>query len=338
MDDRFERVCKAAGKKVVNAEYLNDDDRLQLERTLQQFEAFAKSYIDLALPGHHIAIGFYDSLQVNAFATTCDGQDAIGISWGGLQKLRSEFVRAIDYRDQFAWLPSGKELEAVDWLFDCAKYFIFIHELGHIWHGHTSLLQTGRVPAFWFETGPLKGRPLSKIDRQTMEMDADGFAADNLFDFGLEYRPFPGINSQWEQTHGTGATRLLMIAMSLHFTFRIFNKPIDFDPQEQQVHPSPPLRQRMIAGSLIAAALRRNAASEDDAMYIILRGISEAEWLYATINGISPATEAITAAWGNEGHLYQRKLLRRWRVLRPQLDALKRSGELPAIQDIPEDD
>jgi len=332
----FERLCVEVGLTALDGEALCESDQEDMIGTLTQFNQLATNHANTRHPGHFIDIGFFDSDEVNAFAATWEGIDAIAISWGCTTVLRTLFDSALE-KPGFPWVPDHQRISASMWLYECAKHFIFLHELGHIWNGHTSLLNQRGVLPFIEELSVFPDQGLGSLDRQTMEMDADGFAAANIFSLGLYVHKFPTVNRQIEEEYGVGATGLAMASLAIYLVFRMYDEAIDFDHAAVRVHPSAPLRQRMIAGSLAVAAAKENVFSSEQAMQLIVRGMSSAEDVYSRIRGTKRDDEAFIAALGEEGERYLRRLLRQWHILRPQLDPLKRGGVLPPVQDVPND-
>ena len=336
MQDYFERLCEAAGVSAVDAEQLSFEDQAELIACLQLFEGFAIHHAQTRKPGHHIEIGFFAADDVNAFAATWEEQDAIAISWGVVTVFRKFFTNLMA-ADVMKWIGPEDREAAAQWFYDCAKCFVFIHELGHIWNGHTSLINNRGVMPFLYEISAFPDGKLGNLDRQTMEMDADGFAAANIFNMGVVVNKFPAVSSEIEDRFGEGATHLAMVAMATYLVFRMFDAAADFDDEALHAHPSPPLRQFIINGALIAQAAKSGIFSEKTAVDVTLTGVLTAEHVYAKAMGKKIDDSALKAAFSEQGQKFSRKLLRNWHVLRPQLDLLKRGGILPPVQDIPDD-
>lgn len=332
MEHYFEKMCAAADVAALDGEALEEANQEEMIVCIQQFSAYAKLHASTRRPGHNIEIGFFDDDQVNAFAATWQGEDAIAISWGVVTQLREAFSKVVFVPGRFAWLADDKRTSAATWLYECAKHFIFLHELGHIWNGHTSLINQKGIASFIFELRAFGSDALGNLDLQTMELDADGFAAANIFNLGVIHNAFPSVNPKLEDAYGPNATNLAMVAFAVYFVFRMFDEAADFDDEETYSHPSPPLRQRLIAATLAAHAERNGLMSEANAWPIIAAGVNAAEDLFALYAGKERDDQAMKEAFGPEGEKYTKKLLRHWHILRPQLDKLKRGGVLPEVQ------
>ncbi|MBY5399767.1 hypothetical protein HFN01_33785 [Rhizobium leguminosarum] len=338
MDTYFDRFCAAAGVIPLDGESLGYEDQEELVNCLRGFMTYAERHASSRKPGHHIEIGFFSADEVNAFAATWEGQDGIAISWGVVATLREAFMSAMRHPNSFSWIPTEARDAAGTWLYECSKFFVFLHELGHIWNGHTSLLVHRGVAPFIEEIRAFGGGELGNLDRQTMEMDADGFASAGIFSLGVGVMKFPAVHTGIEQEFGPGATQLAMVSLSIYFVFRLFDEAADFDGEENHAHPSPPLRQLIIAASLAAASARAGVFEEDNAWQVILHGMTSAEDVYARHAQKPSDDAAFQAARSKEGKKYIDKLLRHWHILHPQLDQLKRGGILPPTQEILDDD
>ncbi|MGO6847984.1 hypothetical protein ACCS84_33190 [Rhizobium ruizarguesonis] len=337
MSDYFDRLCAAAGVLPLDGNCLSVEDRQALLDCLGQFTTYARLHASTRKPGHEIEIGFFNAPEVNAFAATWDGQDGIAISWGVVTTLRQAFRSALIPPDYFTWIPTEARDDAATWLYECSKFFVFLHELGHVWNGHTSLLVQRGISAFIEEIRAFGDGTLGNLERQTMEMDADGFASANIFNLGVATHKFPITHEGIEKEFGPGATQLAMVSLAIYFVFRLFDAAADFDDEEKHAHPSPPLRQLMIASALAVAAHNSGVFEEKNARQVIFQGMTAAEEVYARYAEKPIDDAAFQAAAGLEGGKYIRKLLRHWHVLRPQLDQLKRGGILPPTQKIADD-
>ncbi|MBB3286684.1 MULTISPECIES: hypothetical protein [unclassified Rhizobium] len=329
MDSLFERMCEARGRKPLDRGALNSTDQVEVSKSLGFFNWLNEEHGRSRNPGLKIEIGFYDSHQVNAFATIFEGADVIAISWEAVKSLRDLFHDVLDL-PVLTWIDEPYRPAAATWLYRCGMHFIFMHELGHVWHGHTSLVERHGI-ATMDEVTAFPDGTLGNLDRQTLEFDADAFAATNVFNYTVFSCPFPVVNPAWED-FGHGMTSLIMTAFSLHLLFRVFDKAVNFDLDAQRPHPSPPLRQLILAETMTAQAEEKGgflSASE-----IIEWGIKGAEEAYAKRQRMPFDDTAIQEAKGPEGKKYIAKLLRNWHSIRPQLDPLKRGGLLPPTQEV----
>ncbi len=329
----FDTAFGRLGKKALDFQKLRAEVQAQYIAHLASYTEYASLYGGSTNPAHQIKVGYFDSSKPNGCAAILDGQDIIGIS-SEVPKLKEGLFREIIEQPFFAEIPDHEQEGAVSWLGDCAQHFLFWHELAHVWNGHTSFQAKAGV-LFIDELSAVSDK-LGNLDYQTMEMDADGFAAATSFNH-LSRFAFPHRLTAIEGKLGPGTTSLTLGMVAIYLLFRLFDAAADFDDEERKSHPSPPLRQRLIAGSLAAQAKRSGAMEERAALSIVLAAAHLGENLYADSRRIPRDSNAFDEALGERGDLYQRKLLRHWRVLRPQLDVLKRRGTLVPVQDIPDE-
>lgn len=327
MSDVFESWCFQSGRTPLMAEQLKDDDQVEMVRSLMEFTKFNDLHARKRDTTVDLEVGFYKSSEFNAVASSYKATDVIAISWGIVTTLRNLFNDIMHF-EKLSWIGEDQRDAAATWMYECALLFIFLHELGHVWNGHTSLVKAKGI-AFLDEMNAFPDGSLGRLDRQMLEFDADSFAATNMFNYGTLSHPFPSINPSWEQ-FGDGLTGFVMVAFSLHLLFRIFDRAADFDHEEKRIHPSAPLRQRIIADTLA-----RRAEDGDrymGALEVALWGMNLAEDAFAFRVGKPRDDNALQAVMGPEGERYIRKLLKHWHIIRPQLDPLKRGGVLPVAQ------
>ncbi|PZM12074.1 hypothetical protein [Rhizobium tubonense] len=324
MDTVFERMCAECGLDPLNGDGLEFEDQEELVRCIWQVNQLNADHAKIRAPGFEVEVGFFKSSQRRAFSGIFEGTDVIAVSWGIIETYRGVFSGIMGL-SVFSWIPQHQRDEAALWLYECAKHSIFLHELGHIWNGHTSLKQQRGIASS-------RDGGLSNIDLQTLEFDADSFAATHIFNFGVITHPFPIIKSELDDQFGRGATYLLMTVFAIYMVFRLEDRPADFDPDEKKLYPSTPLRQRMMAGVLVAHAGKKGLFEEQNAWDLVVQGIWTAEEVFAKWMKRPRSDTAVRAALSAEGGKYQDKLLQHWHAIRPQLDPLKRGGELPKAQ------
>ncbi len=329
MDSLFERMCAARGLKPLNREALNSTDQVEVSNWLEFFNWLNEQHARSRNPGLQIEIGFYDSHQFNAFATIFKLTDVIAVSWEVVKSLRDLFHDVLDL-PVLTWIDGPYRPAAAAWLYRCGVHFIFMHELGHVWHGHTSLAEQHGI-AFMDELTAFPDGTIGNLDRQTLEFDADAFAATNVLNYAVLSRPFPVVNPSWED-FGNGMTSLIMTAFSLHLLFRLYDKAADFDPHARRRYPSPPLRQVILAETMTAQAEEKGGFLS--ALEIIQWGITLAEEAYAKRQRMPVDDTAIQETMGPDGKKYIAKLIKHWHIIRPQLDPLKRGGLLAPTQEV----
>ena len=333
MPKKFESICAELNIVPIDAKKIKETDRAEFINCITQFTEFSAHHASTRKPGHVIHIGFVDSNEFNAWAATWGGEDFIAINWGVLDTLRNIFERMVE-TSAFSWLPETVSPSRLSkWLYECGKFFVFLHELAHIWNGHTSLLAEKGIPLMQ-EIRSLSGDKIGNIDLQTMEMDADGFAAANSFILGMHYGPRLSLmNEKWEDKFGSGGIYLVLVSFVTYSVFSLFDSAAAFE-EEERTHPAPALRQYMISHSLIAKATDIGAFTDDNAISAVFEGAKIAEKAYAEVSGRESNVEAVVKLLTVDGLRHASKLLRNWHSLRPPLDELKRGGVLPPLQEI----
>ncbi len=335
-DDFFEEMCRSANRKALDAEWLSDSDQEELIQSLDQFQRYSALHASSRKPGHHVEIGFFESVNFDAFATTWREVDGIGISWGVMIRLKETFDALVAMPSYFDCYNDDQKKYIATWLRECAKWFIFFHELGHIWNGHTSFLNEHGRAEFYFETSSSGGEALSNIDRQTLEFDADCFAAANIFNFGFLQNPFKLAYEKIESQAGEGSTKTAMISFSLYVLFRMFDKELDFDEHARRQYPSPPLRNFLIFSTMIAQAEKKGTHKNEEIKAQLINGMVFAEVLYSKLKNQDHKIDVLNELMGPKTDIYLNKILRNWHNLYPRLNVLKRGGVLPPPQDLGE--
>lgn len=121
-----------------------------------------------------------------------------------LKKEKSEFINnnpseriaiKLNYKfDEFQTyelpiiLPNNSDILLADLMSMISIKFVILHELGHLYNGHVALhkVSTNAKYKELYMTFQGVDSSLTRIDYQTMEMDADAFAMTNLIDHIVE--------------------------------------------------------------------------------------------------------------------------------------------------------
>ncbi|MBY3564145.1 hypothetical protein [Rhizobium laguerreae] len=328
----LESFLAARGYRMMRPNALEGAALAEFNSCLDQFREWAEAHAAFRNPEIKVVTVFLNSSEANAFAFT--EADVIGVNWGLIVKIRELLGQVFDPMN-FSWIPEDRRAAAKEWLYESAKFFFFWHEMGHIWNGHTRLAKTAGLAAI-DELGATSMGSLSSKDFQTLEMDADSFGATQICSMARRF-PFPVKNSILENEQGDGATSLAMLAFSSYLVFSMFGREMRLEEQESWDHPSAPLRQLAITGTISTKAVQMGWFNIDQASYLTQIGTQVAEDAYRSAFKEDPVSEDLAEtfnpAFSSEGANYLSGLLEHWKLLRPVLDQLKPGGVLPAVQD-----
>lgn len=286
-------------------------------------------------PGHQVAVGYLEDMSWNARATTIDGNDVIAIFFG---LLRDSYLISRAIADRGVDLPwanlDSPELkrEMGHFLHQAMVTFVFLHEQGHIWSGHTD---------FWGAKygsrtiDELRGDPAALLDRQTIEMNADGYAASNTVSTALHhfhtYSP-RWLSAEFDSKYCAGASMVATALFAVYLSFRGWDQAWRLEGMEQRFYPASPMRMSMILNASLEA-LRMRGLQTERGVDLVTEVMKAGERAHAAITGEPENPSVIIQTFSTEGIIYLRKLLRHWAVLRPELDKLKRGGNLPPVED-----
>lgn len=314
--------------------------------------------------GHSIAIGYYELPEFNAFAGTHQGEDLIAISANLPISLSLLFRRAMHFPSILPFVgntegmvappplaandilnvltslpphPVG-ELDPVrerlaDFLTSIAFRFIFMHEMGHVWNGHTSLTEI-RTGFGMLKEADTDNRGFSALDRQVIEMDADCYAARTMATLYFPEKEWLPSNPEWESEYGQDSTYTILRNFAIYLAMRCFDEVAAWEGMDESGYPPVPLRQYFVSATWFTALAKDHAIDVMKAIEMI-GPISEAgEMAFADLVGKPVDVSGVAMAYSPEGMEYAKNLLRHWATLRPQLDSLKRGGTLAPVQDI----
>jgi hypothetical protein len=301
-------------------------------------------------PRYRLEVGWLFDGELNACAgiEKISNCDCIGINIGTVHLLRTLFNRMLAHREVLAFVgnsyfehkpsytltPTKLHLKDFDqrtipndgirigysnYLFYCAFNFLFQHEFGHLFHGHSDLL----LQRFGFRVLDERGRStltaLTPLDKQTLEMDADSFAINDVL------TQIPANKSR----HSS----FFAAIFAVYCLFRLFGSEniADDDALLAEEHPPAVYRQRFILGAILEYVQDTKLMPLPTFADVIAGVIEEAEIAFAVLTGSSPlAAPQINESFERIGKVLS-KLLANWKVLRPELERLKRGGELVMV-------
>ena len=318
-------------------------------------------------PDARLELGFALEPEFNAWAATFDGVDFIGINIGVYFILRDLFDRMLSnpnilkgVGDITAEDPQPAPYADIDKVDQSsppqahpyrpkdpvrAKYstdlmllgfdFIFQHELGHIFNGHTDWLNKNLGFRALAEVGAASIPGLSGLDLQTLEMDADCFAAQDGLNrtWGAQRNPDPSITTPvYLEKLPLGSRReaTFTAMFSYYCVWRLFSEEThgEVDQILKEDHPPAAYRQRYILGLAGEIALKQEILTKEEFAQTFGDCATEAEKGFTALTGV-PVNKAIHGpdTWTKSGELLNR-LTTNWRIIRPQLLPLVRGGNL----------
>ncbi|TBE20546.1 hypothetical protein [Rhizobium ruizarguesonis] len=335
-----------------------------MESALDRFKRISEARsAALAAPDHKVRIGFTEDLAFNAFAGTNEDGDIIAICLNVPISLALLFNRALMFRAVMPWLdefddshvdpkplatddlrfpllrpqphPTGKfgklRTSLSFLMMNIALDFIFLHELGHLWNGHTSLVQARFGLGVLTEIEDDKKLPLSAIDRQTLEMDADCFAARIMATFSFPEKDWLPPNPEWEKEFGEGSTYLIIRIVAIYLAMRCFDEVPSLENMENRSHPPVALRQTFFMLTCFAALNKDTGRDLAELSRMVLPVIGLGEEAFALLTGKPVDAAGVKLSYSAEGIAYTKGLLKNWGKLRPQLEPLKRGGILAPV-------
>ncbi len=348
-DGEFERRIWASDGELVPLHLAPElDGFAKLAReTLADVRATVRWIEDQSGATERTAIGFLEGSYWNAH-TGSHGEDVVGVRWGVVVASLILFHRLLAQPKVFPSVgdASGEEafvdppgvlepdtlavvgaslrvpndpelLRIAQYMFSKAILYVFLHELFHVWDGHTGLDK----------------KALSPIDLQTLEMDADAQAIDRLLQLARFETNGAQPREPVESKFGPGATVAFDTLSSAYLAWRFHHSAITHSLARTGGN-HPPLAHRMGICLYTAATtlVLRWGFSPEDAGEFATSVLRSAEEAYATLTGVPYDPSIMDIAFGPVGHDYRAELLAKWHRVRPTLKP--RFGTLAPLQTI----
>lgn len=144
----FSEMCRATGRVELAPKYLADTERKIVANSLEHFSEMQSLHAASRNSQHVVNFGFLEELRVNAVAIAWNNGDYIGLNFGVIRVLYSIFIE-VAHRSSLPWLTTEEvKRRTVSWLFECAKEFLFWHEMGHVWNGHKAWFRRAGCRSF----------------------------------------------------------------------------------------------------------------------------------------------------------------------------------------------
>ncbi len=318
----------------------------QIEQAANGMILSARSHVP-RLPEIHF--DFIHNGEINAYAFKSEGRYFVGVTTGTLYMLQVVLSRMLAERALFPSYgnPNGEAddlpplkgyvahaqkmcdaglrlvLPRTPFRFQCSGYFFFQafsfllgHEIAHIARGHVDYWEAETGSSFVAELTGGGSAPTPKIERQTIEMDADMrsiFA--NAASLELTNRNAARLLNPWTSAFPDLETLIWDWAFAMHTLFRLFGD-IQFRPSELTTDTYPPLPVRRAiarATSYAAFAVREPTPSRKE---MVLRALTAAgeycEVAFAKILGTEVSTEGYLAALGPAAKEHHDRLIACW--------------------------
>jgi hypothetical protein len=212
-------------------------------------------------------------------------------------------------------------------------YFLFFHELGHIFNGHINWLEQNLGFRALSERGASSILGLDKLTLQTLEMDADSFACDAILMWALRAKHGATPNRPvipMDTGLGTPLETIFLLVVSIYSVFRIFSDEeiISEESIFDNDHPPAAFRQMYIMATFLAVIEKYGIVEQAGFLECVGRAIGAVEKAFKRMTGRKPAYSSNLDRVSELRSAVLRKLLAHWKALRPQLDPLKRGGVL----------
>lgn len=222
-----------------------------------------------------------------------------------------------------------------------AFHFLVMHEVAHLRNGHVDMLKNLGIQEL-SEVGSSQEPTGDSLLRQTLEVDADSYAAAKSLGFAIERvgvvagEDGPAAGA-FRDAYGDYERALHTLAVSIFLLFRIF-APRDgpIENVGMGTHPPSWLRLRCTycaVGEAVGKITAGRVSSEQFFDYAA-DAIVEVEEAIAKISSRSVDLRWAMAAFDEESVTvtaagYLDEVSKKWREIRPELDQLKRGGVLP---------
>lgn len=198
--------------------------------------------------------------------------------------------------------------------------FLVAHEVGHLVNGHVGLLnQLGGNDLAEFGWEAPVG--LTNLDQQTMEMDADCFAASQgIFRTLDRFRRPETLNEEWRKAFTTFEDAVRTWVSSVFLLFRLFGPGAGLASRATARHPPPRVRQLYVvvtAGEFLKSFAETEMADCFTATNALV--VKDCEIAFGRIGGEPPRYDGLPEATSPPALAYLDELLVNWKQLRPRL-------------------
>jgi len=316
------------------------------------------------VPGYRVDIAISEDVKYNALATTDDKGDLVVTSANLPLALEAIFKRALCFKSVIPFAGSFDEdhidpepvnrsdliyfldsnvprigfpsdetrSRLASHLTVVAMDFVFEHELGHIWNGHTSLFRSHGLSAIE-EIEKKPDSRIPKIDLQTLEMDADAFAGTAMSGRTYSEHTWLPAFPKWEDEFGVGSTYLMLRMFAVYLALRCMDEAATLAKVEMRKHPPIYVRHFIILASWMGAISRSTGRDVNELYKMHPYVAGAAENTFAALTGREVDLSGLNMAFSAEAREYHKSLLKNWALLRPQLDTLKRGGNLAPVSE-----
>jgi hypothetical protein len=344
--DRFDHETANMGGRLSREQMQNEVAvavYADIEELALQLIGSARQFIP-ALP--HIHFDFILNSSVNAIAFKANDTYFIGVTGGTIAMLQLVFGRMLADRRLLTHIGNPQEesnhdplstplipnatkmyLSGAHWvmprsrmrisyfghLFDQALLFLIGHEVAHIVRGHVDYWQSKHSGAFFAEAESSAIDDDDRLERQTLEADADrrsagssassikatlGGVAQNATAWTLAPLCYEDIAYGW--------------AFAMNSFFRIFgDERISGHAQRSSGYPPLPTR-RLMAMEVVFDSMRKFLGNDQQAFEPIGRALKDVEVAFATIMDSRLSMDGLKDAQSSEGQKLQRRLQECW--------------------------
>lgn len=203
-----------------------------------------------------------------------------------------------------------------------ALNFLFEHECGHIVSGHVRWVAGMGFTSLEEQDAPRAG--ISGIDSQTLEMDADGFAAHHGILYmhwlmqGADQLPKEkaAFIKDWE-------TVLFNWTFAVYSLFRLFGyREYDNSRLTSYSHPPPGIRQRLMMLNINQLLRDRLCVQfNKDPFDIMFDAIDHVEFAFNELSETPLKRNVLDFAYTEEGGQHMEQILQNWAVIRAKLES-----------------
>lgn len=263
----------------------------------------------------------YFELMANKYALQDIGNSSKEATHGkiDLMELYSIRQRSADQVNLPAPVDTIRRMYAMNLLYLANEYLV-MHEYGHILHGHCGYFNSlTRIP-FAESIDKKDVDPLTALDHQTLEMDADSYATNvtlrELFRcvndpnlLPIEVRFF---YNDWRIAFRSWATALYIQA-------KLFSFKNDSTKIEKENHLLPAIRMRLILGNVFSVCEYNNFGTSEELGKIIRGVISDVDSAFAQISTEGADTPFLKFMYSGPVSKQRIRIMENWNPLRSKL-------------------